>query len=101
MAYDESTLSKTNVYKWYKLFQEGRGNVNDEFRSGHPNTSNTEEYIQKVTEIVLKGHRIMIREIADDYNISFGSCRSILADILGMARVPAKFVSKLLNFDQK
>ncbi|KYN23197.1 Insulin-like growth factor-binding protein complex acid labile subunit [Trachymyrmex cornetzi] len=34
VAYGGSTLSKKNVYKWYKLFQEGRENVNDEPRSG-------------------------------------------------------------------
>lgn len=101
VAYGESTLSKKNVYKWYKLFQEGRENVDDEHRSGRPSTSNTDENVQKVREMVLKDRRITIREIADDLNISFGSCQSILTDVLGMARVSAKFVPKLLNFDQK
>jgi len=101
VAYGESTLSKKNVYKWYKLFQEGRENVNDEPRSGRPSTSKNDENVQEVKEIVLKNRRITIREIADDLNISFGSCQSILTDVLGMTRVSAKFVSKLLNFDQK
>ncbi|KYN13102.1 hypothetical protein ALC57_14709, partial [Trachymyrmex cornetzi] len=89
------------VYKWYKLFQEGREYVNNEPRSGHPSTSKTDENVQEVKEIVLKNRRITIREIADDLNISFGSCQSILTDVLGMTRVSAKFVPKLLNFDQK
>jgi len=101
VTYGESTLSKKNVYKWYKLFQEGRENVNDEPRSGRPSTSKTDENVQEVKEIVLKNRRITIREIADDLNISFGSCQSILTDVLGMTRVSAKFVPKLLNFDQK
>ncbi|KYN41646.1 hypothetical protein ALC56_03947 [Trachymyrmex septentrionalis] len=101
VAYGESTLKKKNVYKWYKLFQEGRENVNDEPRSGRPSTSKTDENVQEVKEIVLKNRRITIREIADDLNISFGSCQSILTDVLGMTRVSAKFVPKLLNFDQK
>ncbi|XP_029160318.1 protein GVQW3-like [Nylanderia fulva] len=100
VAYGESTLSKKNVYKWYKLFQEGLENVNDEPRSGRPSTSKTDENVQEVKEIVLKNRRITIREIADDLNISFGSCQSILTDVLGMTRVSAKFVPKL-NFDQK
>ena len=58
IAYGESTVSKKNVYTWYKLFQEGRENVEDEPRPG-------------------------------------------LSDVLGMRRVSAKFVPKLLNFDQK
>ncbi|KYQ49655.1 hypothetical protein ALC60_11269 [Trachymyrmex zeteki] len=90
VAYGESTLSKKNVYKWYKLFQEGRENVNDEPRSGRPSTSKTDENVQEVKEIVLKNRRITIREIVDDLNISFGSCQSILTDVLGMTRVSAK-----------
>jgi len=101
VAYGESTLSKKNVYKWYNLFQEGRENVNDEPRSGRPSTSKTDENVQEVKKIVFKNRRITIREIADDLNISFGSCQSILTDVLGMTRVSAKFVPKLLNFDQK
>jgi len=95
VAYGESTLCKKKVYKWYKLFQEGRENVNDEPRSGRPSTSKTDENVQEVKEIVLKNRRITIREIADDLNISFGSCQSILTDVLGMTRVSAKFVPKL------
>ena len=89
VAYGESTLSKKNVYK---LFQEGRENVNDEPRSGRPSTSKTDENVQEVKEIVLKNRRITIREIADDLNISFGSCQSIIMDVFGMTRVSAKFV---------
>ncbi|KYN30749.1 hypothetical protein ALC56_14951 [Trachymyrmex septentrionalis] len=95
VAYGESTLSKKSVYKWYKLFQEGRENVNDESRSERPSTSKTDENVQEVKEIVLKNRRITIREIANDLNISFGSCQSILTDVLGMTRVSAKFVPKL------
>ncbi|XP_014480045.1 PREDICTED: uncharacterized protein LOC106747216 [Dinoponera quadriceps] len=49
----------------------------------------------------VQDHIRLIREVADDLNISFGSCQSILKDVLGMTRVSAKFVPKLLNFDQK
>ncbi|KYN15811.1 hypothetical protein ALC57_11966, partial [Trachymyrmex cornetzi] len=59
VAYGESTL------KWYRLFQEGRENVNDEPRFGRPSTSKTDENVQEVKEIVLKNRRITIREIAD------------------------------------
>ena len=39
VAYGESALSKKKVYKWYKLFQDGREDANDEPRSGRPSTS--------------------------------------------------------------
>ena len=101
IAYGESTLSKKNVYKWYKLFQEGRENVEDEPRPGRPSTSTTDENVEAVKEIVLKNRRITIREVAEDVGISVGSCYDILSDVLGMRRVSVKFVPKFLNFDQK
>ena len=42
--------------------------------------------------------RITIREVAEDVGIS---CHEIFSDNLGMRRVSAKIVLKLLNFDQK
>ena len=50
---------------------------------------------------MLKNRRITIREVAEDVGISVGSCYDILSDVLGMRRVSAKFVPKLLNFDEK
>lgn len=101
VAYGECTLSKKNVYKWYKLFQEGRENVEDEARPGRPSTSTTDANVKEVKEMVLNNRRITIREVAEDVGISVGSCHEIFSDILGMKRVSAKFVPKLLNFDQK
>ena len=37
----------------------------------------------------------------NDFGISFGSCRVIFTDALGMKRAVAKIVSKLLNFELK
>lgn len=101
VAYGETVLSKKNVYKWYKLFQDGREDANDEPRSGRPSTSTTDENVQAVKKIVLENRRITIREVAEDVGISLGSCHEIFSNVLGMRRVSAKFVLKLLNFDQK
>ncbi|UYV80856.1 HADH [Cordylochernes scorpioides] len=51
--------------------------------------------------MILANRRITVREIAEDLNISIGSCHSIFINDLGMRRVAAKFVPKLLNCDQK
>ena len=101
VAYSESALSKKNVYKWYKLFQNGREDANDEPRSGRPSTSTTDENVEAVKKIVLENRRITIREVSEDVGMSVGSCHEIISGILGMGRVSAKFVPKLLNFDQK
>ncbi|UYV71996.1 hypothetical protein LAZ67_9001510 [Cordylochernes scorpioides] len=97
----EATLDRSNVYRWYKMFSEGREDVNDEERAGRPSTSTTDEKINKLEKMILAYRRITVREVAEDLNISIGSCHSIFINDLGMRRVAAKFVPKLLNCDQK
>ena len=99
VAYGECTVSQKSVYKCYKLFTEGREEVNDDARPGRPSTSTTNENTEAVKKIVIENHRITIREVAEYVGISIGSCHAIFSDILGLKRVAAKFVPKLLNFD--
>ncbi|KAG5315042.1 SETMR methyltransferase, partial [Pseudoatta argentina] len=101
VAYGEATLDRSNVYRWYKMFSEGREDVNNEERAGRPSMLTTDENIDEVKKIVLANRRITVREVAEDLNISIGSCHSIFTNDLGMRRVTAKFIPKLLNFDQK
>ncbi|KAG5326444.1 MOS1T transposase, partial [Acromyrmex heyeri] len=83
VAYGEATLDRSNVYRWYKMFSEGREDVNDEERAGRPSTSTTDENIDEVKKIVLANRRITVREVAEDLNISIGSCHSIFTNDLG------------------
>ncbi|UYV84061.1 hypothetical protein LAZ67_X001029 [Cordylochernes scorpioides] len=96
-----SYLGPKQRYRWYKMFSEGREDVNDEERAGRPSTSTTDEKINEVKKMILANRRITVREVAEDLNISIGSCDSIFFNDLGMRRVAAKFVPKLLNCDQK
>lgn len=75
-TYDESIMSKTRVYEWYKRFQGGREDVDDEDdeRPGRPNTSTIDENVEKVKAMVMNDRRITIGEVADVVGISFGSC---------------------------
>ena len=99
-TYGESAMSKTRVYEWYKRFQYGREDVEDDERPGRPSTSTTDENVEKVKEMVMNDRRIIIKEVADDVSISIGSCHDIFSNVLGMKRVAAKFVPKLLNSKQ-
>ena len=101
-AYGVSAMSKTRVYEWYKRFQDGREDVEDDERPGRPSTSTTDENdVENVKEMFMNDRRITIREVADDVGILIGSCHEIFSNVLGMKRVAAKFVPKLLNFKQK
>ena len=47
VAYGEATLDQSNVYRWYKMFSEGREDVNNEERAGRPSTPTTDENIDE------------------------------------------------------
>ena len=64
------------------------------------NASTTDENTEAVKKMILDNRRIIIREVADDVAISFGSCQAIFTDVLGMKRAAAKIVLKLQNFEQ-
>ena len=51
--------------------------------------------------MILNNRRIALREIADNVDISFGSCQAIFMDALSTKHAPAKIVPKLLNCEQK
>jgi len=72
--FGEPAMSKTRVLVWYKRFQDGCKDVEDDERLGRPSTSTTDESIEKVKEMVMNDRRITIREVADDVGISIGLC---------------------------
>lgn len=71
--------------------------MNYKEHAGRPSTSTTGENINKVNKIVLANPRITVTEVAEDLNISIGSCHSILTNNLGMSRIVVKFVPMTNN----
>ena len=101
MGYGECTESKKSVYKWYKVFREGREEVNGDARPGRPSTSATNVNTEAVKKIDMENRCNTIRKVAEDVGISVGSFPCNFFGYFCLTRVAAKFVPKLLNFDQK
>ena len=70
--------------------------VESEACSHRPSTSQNEEMIEKVCQIVMEEHHLTLMEIVEEVRISRGSVHSILTEDLCMQRVLAKFIPKLL-----
>ena len=90
-------MSKTIIYEWHRRFQNGRKDVEDDERPGRPSTTQTDANVKKVKEIIINDNQ----KAADHIGIAIGSCHEIVSKVLGVKRVAAKFVPKLLNFEQK
>jgi len=100
-AYGEDAMGRTQVFDWFRRFKEGRTSVESDPRLVRPLTSRNEEMIAKVRTVVCNNRRLTVREIADDWGISVGSCDAILTDDLHMKRVCAKFVPRLQTDNQR
>ncbi|KAG5331535.1 SETMR methyltransferase, partial [Acromyrmex charruanus] len=70
-------------------------------RSGRSIEVTTPEIIDKVHDIVLTDRRVKVRELVEATGISHGTVISILHEQLGMKKLSAKWVPRLLTVDHK
>lgn len=99
--YGDSAPSISMVKKWFTDFRCGRTSTNDAERSGRPIEVNTPENVEKIHDMVLADRRVKVREIVDAIGISYGSVVSILNDQLGLRKLSARWVPRLLSIDHK
>lgn len=94
-------LSRAAVFKWAKAFKDGRETVENEPHDRRPRTSITPDNIRRVEQIILEDRRMNVRDISAELGISIGSVESIIHEHLQYRKVTARWVPKLLNFEQK
>lgn len=99
MAGDAHRVSKSLVHKWHKRFQEGFMSTKDEKRPGRPRTIDILT-IDAVRREMNVDRRLTVREISDRFNISVSSAHSIMTKELGLERVSARWVPRLLIHDE-
>jgi transposase len=101
IAFGKEAMCRTQTYEWWKRFKEGRTLVDDDPRSGRPSTSKTDDNVAKVREVIHSNRRLTVQEVAEAVSISKTVCHEILTENLGIHRIAAKFVPRLLMDDQK
>ncbi|GFU79557.1 protein GVQW3 [Trichonephila clavipes] len=100
-AFGQEAMSRARVFEWLRRFKKGGQSVNSNSCSGRPSTSRNEDKIAQVKAVMHSDRCLTIREIAQEWHISVGSCDEILRKNLSMRRVSAKFVPHLLTEDQQ
>ena len=100
-VYGDATMSRTRIFEWHKRFREGREDVEDDPRSGKPTTSRTNENVERVREKVRSDRRLTVRMIADELSMNSERVWRIITEDLGMRKVCAKMVPRLLNDGQR
>lgn len=100
-VYGDSSPSMATVKNWFNEFVRGRTSVFDEPRSGAPKTAATDENVKKIHDLVLADRRLKVREIAKTVGIAEGTVHHILHEELGMRKLSARWVPRLLTPENK
>jgi hypothetical protein len=100
-AYGEHALTRALVFTWHKAFLEGREIVENESRSGRPCTSKTDENVTKVRALVRSDQHLTVRMFASELNLNHQTVHDILTEEVGMQKICAKLVPKILTNEQK
>ncbi|KAJ8962268.1 hypothetical protein NQ318_018246 [Aromia moschata] len=91
------------IFRWHKAFAEGREDVNDENRAGRSSTSSSDDNVKRVRDLLNtdRRRRLSVRLISETLDITKTIVHEIVSESLGMRKVCAKLVPKVLTDDQK
>ena len=79
----------------------GKESIEDDERSGRPKDATTDENVEIVHNLVMCDRRRDLQSIASEVGISFGTVQTIQTDILGISKVSARWVPRMMTDDQK
>ncbi|KAJ4442695.1 hypothetical protein ANN_04284 [Periplaneta americana] len=99
-VYGEDALNRSVVFRWHRRFLQGRDSLEDDVRTGRPQTIRTERKIQEVATLVRANRSQSVYDIAATVGVSHGTCYKILSDDLNMSRVTQHSVPRILSQDQ-
>ena len=98
---DDDAMSRTRLFEWHRRFKERREEVEDDHRSGRPSTSRTDENVKRVRQKMRGDRRLTVRMLAHELGINSERVWRIITEDLGMRKICAKMVPRLLNERQK
>ncbi len=100
-VYGREALGCTQIRMWFWRFQNGHTSLKDNPGRGRKVSKCNEENIEDVKRLLDADRRMSIKDLSVFTGISVGTVHQILHQDLGMRRLAAKFVPKVLNDVQK
>lgn len=93
-------FSPSFVYKWHERFRSGRKSIEDDPREGRPSEV-ISSIKDNVKDMIQRDRRMTVRTIATELSVSVSTVHEILTKELGMKKVSARWVPKLLSDEER
>ncbi|XP_026327857.1 histone-lysine N-methyltransferase SETMAR-like, partial [Hyposmocoma kahamanoa] len=100
-VYGDQCPGKTMIYKWHGLFKNGRESIEDDPRPGRPVEATTSDNVEKIEKFILEDARLKKKQLSALVGVSDTTILRILHDHLGMTKVSARWVPRMLTPPQK
>ncbi|XP_018317254.1 uncharacterized protein, partial [Mycetomoellerius zeteki] len=100
-VYGDCAPSFATGKRWVAEFKRGRTSLADDERSGRLTTVTTTDNIEEIHQMIMDNRRIKVREIAEAVGISKERVCHILTEELGMHKLIARWMPRLLTLDKK
>jgi len=89
---NDGVMDVKNVRSWVREFTEDRTLCENKLKEPRPYTSQFEDMVVRVEQMVMEHRRLTVKQIAANAGISVGSVDTILHDDLKMRKVSARWV---------
>jgi transposase len=100
-AYGDQALSRSNVFRWYGRFRDGREDIEDDSRSGRPTECHSDNNVEKISQLLHQNRHLSLRMLADEVNIGKDTVRKIVVEDLRKRKICSRFVPNSSAPEQK
>jgi len=100
-ADENEALYRSNVFRWYSRFRDGRELVDNDDSGGRPKSTRSDVNIAVVADLVKNDRRIASTMIAESLNIPKTGVFRILKEGLGKRKLCVRFVPHSLTPEQR
>ena len=100
-VFGDECPSRVTVHRWHLQFQRGQTSLEDAHRSGRPADVTTDVKIEAVNAHIMRDGRITVKRLAEILTISESTVLRIIHDKLGMKKLSARWIPRLLTAEQR
>jgi len=100
-AYGDEALSWAQVFGWHKRVFLHRVSVEDDTISGQPSSSQNEDNVVRIRDMIKEDRTVTVHMLADALHINKSTCHQILWEDLGKRKLNARLVPHALTQEQK